>query len=84
MRVMALDVNIGKSYVVIYVDKICVSEWEFTHNQEGFHYLKSQLYKETMEMVYEATGFYSRQIETFLKTEDRHYCILNPLVAKNR
>ncbi|SFK73495.1 hypothetical protein SAMN04488569_10891, partial [Marinilactibacillus piezotolerans] len=28
MRVMALDVSKGKSYVVIYEEELCVAEWE--------------------------------------------------------
>lgn len=81
---MALDVSKGKSYVVIYEDEKCVTEMEFYHNQEGFHQLKSQLCTETTEVVFEATGVYSRQIEAFLKTENIPYCILNPLVAKKQ
>ena len=45
MRVMALDVSKGKSYVVIYEDEKCFKEWEFNHNQKGFHELKSQICK---------------------------------------
>ena len=84
MRVMALDVSKGKSYVVIYENEICVAEWEFNHNKQGFYQLKSQLGKETTEVVFEATGVYSRQIEAFLKRENIPYCILNPLLAKKQ
>lgn len=84
MRVMALDVSKGKSYVVIYEEEVCIAEWEIKHNQEGFNQLKSQLCKETTEVVFEATGVYSKQIETFLKTERISYCILNPLLAKKQ
>jgi len=81
---MALDVSKGKSYVVIYEEEVCIAEWEIKHNQEGFNQLKSQLCKETTEVVFEATGVYSKQIETFLKTERISYCILNPLLAKKQ
>lgn len=81
---MALDVSKGKSYVVIYEEELCVAEWEIKHNQEGFNQLKSQLCKETTEVVFEATGVYSKQIESFFKTERISYCILNPLLAKKQ
>ena len=42
MRVMALDVSKGKSYIVIYEEGLCVAEWEIKHNQEGFSQLKNQ------------------------------------------
>lgn len=84
MRVMALDVSKGKSYVVIYEDEVCVTECEFKHNKEGFNQLSSQLCQNNTEVVFEATGVYSRQIERFLKTENIPYCILNPLLAKKQ
>lgn len=62
MRVMALDVSKGKSYVVVYEDTLCILEWEIKHNQEGFNQLKNQLSNGTTEVVFEATGVYSGQI----------------------
>lgn len=61
-----------------------VYQWEIRHNQEGVNQLKSQLCKETTEVVFEATGVYSRQVETFLKIEHISYCILNLLLAKKQ
>lgn len=60
-----ISVSKGKSYVVIYEEEFCVAEWKIKHNQEGFNQLKSQLCKETTEIVFEATGVYSKQIESF-------------------
>lgn len=81
---MALDVSKGKSYVVVYEEGLCVAEWEIKHNQEGFSQLKDQLCKKDTEIVFEATGIYSRQIESFLNSEGMSYCILNPLLAKRQ
>lgn len=81
---MALDVSKGKSYVVVYEDALCILEWEIKHNQEGFNQLKNQLSNGTTEVVFEATGVYSRQIEAFLKSEGIPYCLLNPLLAKKQ
>lgn len=82
MRVMALDVSKGKSYVVVYNQKICTNEFEIYHNQEGFNKLRTVLNKAETTVVFEATGVYSQSLEHFLNTENISYCKLNPLLAK--
>src|SRR5690625_3752112 len=82
MRVMALDISKGKSYVVVYNQEICTDEFEVYHNQEGFNKLRNVLNKHETTVVFEATGVYSRVIERFLNTENISYCKLNPLLAK--
>lgn len=82
MRVMALDISKGKSYVVVYNQEICTDEFEVYHNQDGFNKLRNVLNKDETTVVFEATGVYSRVIERFLNTENISYCKLNPLLAK--
>ncbi|WP_245882011.1 IS110 family transposase [Streptohalobacillus salinus] len=79
---MALDISKGKSYVVIYDQGECVDEWELKHNQSGFHQLREKLRDFDTKVVFEATGVYSCQIETFLISEGIAFSKLNPLLAK--
>jgi transposase len=75
-HVVAFDVSMGKSTMVIYNEiRQCQFEGEIKHNRPAFERLKEtlgQLTEEAREMpaiVFEATGVYSAQLETFLKTE---------------
>ena len=54
------------------------------HNKEGFSRLKHHLEKNETEVVFEATGLYSRQMESFLQAEKIDYCLMNPLEAKKQ
>lgn len=85
MKVLALDVSKGKSYVVLYEEQLCINEFEIYHTQDGFSYLKQivdKLGKDELEVVFEATGVYSQPIETFMVREGITFCKLNPLLAK--
>ncbi|WP_162255432.1 IS110 family transposase, partial [Levilactobacillus namurensis] len=52
----------------------------------GFNELKHVVlqFGGKVEIVFEATGVYSRRLEYFLQQEGLNYHILNPLTAKNR
>lgn len=87
--VIAFDVSMGKSYMVIYnVKRKCIFEGEIIHNRTHFE----QLYKQIVnlirqdghppEIVFEATGVYSRQLERFLNDYGFAYCLINPLESK--
>lgn len=84
LKVLAMDVSKGKSFIVLYDDKTCIHEQEIYHNQEGFGCLKRILTDNTTQVVFEATGVYSRQIESFLNKESIPYCMMNPLLAKKQ
>ncbi|MED1269986.1 IS110 family transposase [Bacillus mycoides] len=88
-HVIAFDVSMGKSYMVIYnAQKQCVFESEIKHFKPDFEKLQEKIHKltdetgESPEIVFEATGIYSRQLERFMQDNQYTYCLLNPLEAK--
>lgn len=88
-HVIAFDVSMGKSYMVIYnVQKQCVFECEIKHTKPDFKKLQEKIHKltdetgESPEIVFESTGIYSRQLERFMQNNQYTYCLLNPLEAK--
>ncbi|MGF1436804.1 IS110 family transposase [Bacillus thuringiensis] len=88
-HVIAFDVSMGKSYMVIYnAQKQCVFESEIKHSKPDFKKLQEKIHKltdetgESPEIVFEATGIYSRQLERFMQNNRYTYCLLNPLEAK--
>lgn len=88
-HVIAFDVSMDKSYMVIYnAQKQCVFESEIKHFKPDFEKLQEKIHKltdetgESPEIVFEATGIYSRQLERFMQDNQYTYCLLNPLEAK--
>lgn len=73
-HVIALDVSKGKSAMVIYDGyRRCEFEGELHHTRVDFERLQekineiTQLDGQAPEIVFEATGIYSKPVETFLK-----------------
>ncbi|EJR71820.1 hypothetical protein IK7_06144 [Bacillus cereus VD156] len=88
-HVIAFDISMGKSYMVIYnAQKQCIFEKEIQHLKPDFKELQKKIYELTEktgklpEIVFEATGIYSRQLERFMQDNQYTYCLLNPLEAK--
>lgn len=87
-HVIALDVSKGKSTIVIYDGyKQCEFEGELYHTRVDFEQLHQRIEKmkvldgQAPEIVFEATGVYSKPIEKFLRDYDHTYCRMNPLEA---
>ncbi|AMR05787.1 hypothetical protein AXW78_27180 (plasmid) [Bacillus thuringiensis] len=73
-HVIAFDISMGKSYMVIYyAQKQCIFEKEIQHLKPDFKELQKKIYELTEktgklpEIVFEATGIYSRQLERFMQ-----------------
>lgn len=88
-HVIAFDVSMGKSYVVVYnAAKACIDEKEIQHTRADFEELKQLIddltagYGEVPHLVFEATGVYSRPLERFMQENGYPYYLLNPLEAK--
>lgn len=88
-HVIAFDISMGKSYMVIYnAQKQCVFESEIKHSKPEFKKLQEKIHEltdktgELPKIVFEATGIYSRQLERFMQDNQYTYCLLNPLEAK--
>lgn len=87
-HVVALDVSKGKSTVAIYDQhRQCEFEGELNHTRIDFEKLHERMKEITMrdgqapEIVFEATGVYSKPVETFLIDYGYTYCRMNPLEA---
>jgi transposase len=87
--VIAFDISMGKSYMVIYnATRSCVFEGEILHNKIHFEKLYEQIVEliqndgQAPSIVFEATGVYSRQLERFMNDYGFSYCLLNPLESK--
>ena len=88
-HVLAFDVSMGKSYFAIYASpKSCLSEGEIRHQRLDFDKLYetiAHLIKEDgsyPEIVFEATGVYSAQLERFMNDHGFPYTLLSPLESK--
>lgn len=73
-HVVALDVSKGKSTIAIYNGyRQCEFEGELNHTREDFERLHARMDEITRldgqgpEIVFEATGVYSKPVESFLR-----------------
>ncbi|WP_303985334.1 IS110 family transposase [Niallia circulans] len=87
-HVIALDVSKGKSTIAIYDRyKQCEFEGELEHTRIDFEQLHQRIEKITAldgqapEIIFEATGVYSKSVEKFLRDYNHAYCRMNPLEA---
>lgn len=87
-HVIAFDVSKGKSTIVIYnEDRQCEFEGELHHTRFDFEQLHRRIEKITAldgqppEIVFEATGVYSKPVEEFLRDHGYTYYRMNPLEA---
>lgn len=87
--VIAFDVSMGKSYMVIYnTNRACIYEGEVLHNRPHFEKLYEKIVKliqkdgQVPSIVFEATGVYSSQLERFMNDYGFPYCLVNPLESK--
>lgn len=76
---MAFDVSKGKSYMVLYKSLELIYEGEIKHNQTTFNELLPFLKRNKVELVFEATGVYSKPLEHLFETNGFNYYCLNPL-----
>ncbi|MGG1400817.1 IS110 family transposase [Bacillus salipaludis] len=87
-HVIALDVSKGKSTIAIYDGyRQCEFEGELYHTRIDFEQLHLRIKEITAldgqapEIVFEATGVYSKSVEKFLRDHGHTYCRMNPLEA---
>jgi transposase len=73
-HVIAFDVSMGKSYMVVYnALRKCELEKEIAHTRPAFVDLKALIedlkdgYGDLPHIVFEATGVYSRPLERFIR-----------------
>jgi transposase len=82
--VIGIDVSKASSQVAILVDGQLSQRIKIDNNQIGFQELDHliQIATGSVEIVFEATGVYSRRLQHFLEQHTYPYCRLNPLAAK--
>ena len=84
--IIGIDVSKNKANIAVVTDLAVVKESVISLDALGFNELKHVVlqFGGNPEIVFEATGVYSRRLEYFLQREHLNYHILNPLTAKNR
>lgn len=81
--VLGIDVSSSTSMVALMVDGTRIKEFKICNDAVGFSRLKSELNNyRSPQIVFEATGVYSRRLAFFLQTNGYDYTQLNPLQAK--
>lgn len=82
---VGIDVSKATSNVAIVDDGTITWEDKITNDQIGFATLLSKLKAyQSPQIVFEATGVYSRRIQRFLQDNGYPYVQLNPLTAKKQ
>ncbi|MBP5841418.1 transposase [Lactiplantibacillus plantarum] len=84
--IIGIDVSKNKANIAVATGLVVVKELVISLDTLGFNELKHVVlqFGGNSEIVFEATGVYSRRLEYFLQQEGLNYHILNPLTAKNR
>lgn len=83
--IIGLDVSKATAALSVATDGKTVYDTSITLDVVGFNDLKAIVASyDQSEVVFEATGVYSRRLEKFLLDQGIFYHILNPLVAKKR
>lgn len=77
--VIGIDVSKATSQVAVAVDGKVVQNFKITLDVFGFNQLNT-----FPDIVFEATGVYSRRLKTFLEAHNYRYTYLNPLTAKKQ
>jgi len=84
--IIGIDVSKNKANVAVATDLRVISEFKISTDILGFTKLSQTILScnNAPEIVFEATGVYSRRLENYLRQRHLNYHILNPLTAKNR
>ena len=84
--VIGIDVSKATSQVAVAVDGKVTQHFKITHDVLGFNQLNTIImqFNEFPDIVFEATGIYSRRLKSFLDWHNYPYTYLNPLAAKKQ
>lgn len=81
--VLGIDVSKSTSNVAILVNSQPVDDFKINNDAIGFAQLNHVIHQcNAPEVIFEATGVYSRRLAYFLQTNEIPYVQLNPLQAK--
>ena len=83
--VFGIDVSSRKSNVCIMVNGQKVNDYAISNDMVGFNWLLGDLKQVTKpQIIFEATGVYSRRLQAFLDMHELRYVMMNPLEAKRK
>ena len=83
--VFGIDVSSRKSNVCIMVNGQKVNDYAISNDMVGFNRLIGDLKQVTKpQIIFEATGVYSRRLQAFLDMHELRYVMMNPLEAKRK
>lgn len=83
--VFGIDVSSRKSNVCIMVTGQKVDDYAISNDMVGFNQLLDDLKQVTKpQIIFEATGVYSRRLQAFLDMHKLRYVMMNPLEAKRK
>ena len=83
--VFGIDVSSRKSNVCIMVNGQKVNDYAISNDMVGFNQLLGDLKQVTNpQIIFEATGVYSRRLQAFLDMHELRYVMMNPLEAKRK
>ena len=83
--VFGIDVSSRKSNVCIMVNGQKVDDYAISNDMVGFNQLLDDLKQVTKpQIIFEATGVYSRRLQAFLDMHKLCYVMMNPLEAKRK
>ncbi|WP_311317805.1 IS110 family transposase, partial [Lactobacillus delbrueckii] len=83
--VFGIDVSSRKSNVCIMVNGQKVNDYPISNDMVGFNQLLGDLKQVTNpQIIFEATGVYSRRLQAFLDMHELRYVMMNPLEAKRK
>ena len=83
--VFGIDVSSRKSNVCIMVNDQKVDDYAISNDMVGFNQLLDDLKQVTKpQIIFEATGVYSRRLQAFLDMHKLRYVMMNPLEAKRK
>lgn len=83
--VFGIDVSSRKSNVCIMVNGQKVNDYAISNDMVGFNQLLGDLKQVTKpQIIFEATGVYSRRLQAFLDMHELRYVMMNPLEAKRK
>ncbi|EOD02934.1 transposase [Lactobacillus delbrueckii subsp. jakobsenii ZN7a-9 = DSM 26046] len=83
--VFGIDVSSRKSNVCIMVNGQKVNDYAISNDTGGFNQLLDDLKQVTNpQIIFEATGVYSRRLQAFLDMHELRNVMMNPLEAKRK
>lgn len=83
--VFGIDVSSRKSNVCIMVNGQKVDDYAISNDMVGFNQLLDDLKQVTKpQIIFEATGVYSRRLQAFLDMHKLRYVMMNPVEAKRK